>query len=371
MLSDQAASADSLFGRDTVERARRYHRPLYAALVVDLALTLGTLALLAFGAPGDALHALVDGLPWWLAAPGLAALVTVVLALVRLPLVLWRGWWRERRWGLSTQSLRGFLADRMKGTGVAATLAALMLLGLAALVRLFPSAWPAAAAVAGALLVLLLGFVAPILLEPLFNRFEPLQDEELAAELRVLADRAGTPVRDVLVADASRRTTKANAYVSGLGATRRLVLYDTLVAQSPSREVAGVVAHELGHRRERHVVKWTLIGMAGAAGSVGALWLLLGEDAGDPRKVPLVLLVLSVLELLALPPTAALSRRWERIADGFALRLTRDRDGLEGAFRRLAVANVADLDPPMLVRTLLATHPPVPERILAVRATPL
>jgi STE24 endopeptidase len=367
LLSEQSFSAESLFGREAVERGRRYHRPLYAALLVDLGLSLGTLSVLALAAPID----LLDGLPWWLEAPVLAALVSVVLALVRLPLQLWRGWWRERRWGLSTQSLRGFLADRAKGTGVAAVLSALMLLGLDALVRLFPDAWPIAAALAGALLVLLLGFVAPLVLEPMFNRFEPLRDERLAAELRALAERAGAPVRDVLVADASRRTTKANAYVSGLGATRRIVLYDTLLAQSPPGEVAGVVAHELGHRRERHVVKWTLIGMGGAAGAAAALWLVLGDGAGDPGNVPLVLLVLSALELLALPATAALSRRWERVADRFALRLTRDRDGLESAFRRIAEANVADLDPPLLVRALLATHPPIPERIAAIRATRL
>jgi STE24 endopeptidase len=334
-------------------------------------LSLGTLALLAFAAPGDVLHGLVDGLPWWLEVPVSAALVTVVLALVRLPLGLWRGWWRERRWGLSTQSLGGFLADRGKGVGVASALAALMLLGLAVLVRLLPDAWPLAAAAAGALLVLLLGFVAPLVLEPLFNRFEPLREEALAGELRALAERAGAPVRDVLVADASRRTTKANAYVSGLGATRRIVLYDTLLRQSPSEEIAGVVAHELGHRRERHVAKWTLIGMGSAAGAAAVLWLVFGDGAGDARNVADVLLVLSVLELLALPAAAALSRRWERAADRFALSLTRDRDALEAAFRRLAETNVADLDPPVLVRTLLATHPPLPERIVAARTTRL
>jgi STE24 endopeptidase len=367
LLSEQTSSAESLFGREAVARGRRYHRPLYAALVLDLAFSLGALTWLSFGAPGDALHALPDGLPWWLEAPCFAALVTVALALARLPLQLWRGWLRERRWGLSTQPLRGFLADRAKGTGVAALLAALMLLGLAVLVRLFPAAWPFAAAPAAALLVLLLGFVAPLVLEPLFNRFEPLRDEALAAELFALAERAGAPVRDVLVADASRRTTKANAYVSGLGATRRLVLYDTLLDSSPARELAAVVAHELGHRRERHLAKLTLIGMGGAAAAPGVLWLLLGNDAGDARKVPLVLLVLSVLELLALPAAAALSRRFERAADRFALRLTRDGEALESAFRRLADTNVADLDPPRLVRTLLATHPPLPERIVAAR----
>jgi STE24 endopeptidase len=371
LSGDETPATEALFPSEAVERGRRYHRPLYVALAADLALALGTLAVLAFGPPGDTLHGLVDGLPWPLETAALAVLVTVVLALVRLPLALWRGWIRERRWELSTQSLGGFLADRAKGLGVAAVLSASMLVGLAALVRLFPSAWPLAAAAAGAALVLALAFVAPVVLEPLFNRFEPLRDEELARRLRELAERAGAPVRDVLVADASRRTAKANAYVSGFGATRRLVLYDTLLDSSPPEEVAAVVAHELGHRRERHVLRATLLGMAGAAGAAVALWPILGDDAGDPRNVPLVLLVLGGLELLALPPGAAVSRRWERAADRFALRLTGDRAGLEAAFRRLAETNVADLDPPWPVRVLLATHPPLPERVRAARTTPL
>jgi Zn-dependent protease with chaperone function len=371
LLSANAAASGPLFDREQVERGRRYHRPLYAALIVDAALSLGTLALFAFGPPRDALHALLDGLPWWLETPAAAVAVTVAVALVRLPLSLWRGWARERRWGLSEQALRDFLVDRVKAVAVTAVLAATMLLGLGALVRLFPSAWPLAAAAGGAVLVLLLGFVAPVLLEPLFNRFEPLRDEALAADLRALAERAGAPVRDVLVADASRRTAKANAYVSGLGATRRLVVDDTLLARGAPRELAAVVAHELGHRRERHVALGTALAMAGVAVGVAVLWALLGERAGEPSDVALVLLILSVLELLALPPFAALSRRWERTADRFAVRLTRDREGVEAAFRRLAETNVADLDPPRLVRLLLLTHPPLPERIAAARATRL
>jgi STE24 endopeptidase len=354
-------TAETLFGAEKVERGRRYHRPLYLALPVDLALGLGTLAALAAVPwPGS--------LPWWIGGPLVAVAATVAVTLVRLPLSLWRGWARERRWGLSTQSLGGFLGDRAKGIAVGAVLAALTVLGLEALVRQVPGAWPFAAAVAGAALVLLLGFVAPVVLEPLFNRFAQLGDEELAAGLHALAERAGVPVREVLVADASRRTAKANAYVSGLGATRRLVLFDTLVDASPEVEIEAVVAHELGHRRARHVAQGTALGMAGAALGVVVLWALLGDRVGEPEDVPLVLLVLSALELLALPAGAWLSRRWERAADRFAVRLTRDPGALEAALRRLAETNVADLDPPRLVRALLLTHPPLPERIVALRA---
>ena len=160
--------------------------------------------------------------------------------------------------------------------------------------------------------MLALGFLAPLVIEPMFNRFTPLDDGELATELRALAERAQLPIKEVLVADASRRTRKANAYVSGLGPTRRLVLYDTLLAQTAPAEIGLVLAHELGHRRAHHLIKGTLLGMVGLAGFVLVLWALLRwpdlrtaigapGGAGDPRVVPFVLLLAAALEIPAAP----------------------------------------------------------------------
>ena len=163
----------------------------------------------------------------------------------------------------------------MLNCGEFVRVAASALLGLVAAARAWPHAWPLIIAMAAALLVLLLSFIAPVLLEPLFIRFTPLANSELAVILRALATRAGVPVTRVLVADASRRTRKLNAYVSGLGRTRRLVLFDTLLREADRREVELDVAHELGHRRARHVAKATLLGMLGAAVFVAALWALL------------------------------------------------------------------------------------------------
>jgi STE24 endopeptidase len=229
------------------------------------------------------------------------------------------------------------------------------------------------AAPGAALLALALSLVAPLLFERLFNRFWPLPDEELARSLRELSERAGVPVRTLLVTDASRRTTKHNAYVSGLGPTRRLVVFDTLLRDVPPGELRAVVAHELGHRRFRHVALGTLLAMAGAAAGVIVLWALLRWSPGpasgprDPRAVPLVLLALWVLELSALPFETWLSRRWERVADRFALELTRDGEAMERMHRRLALANLADLDPPRVLYALLFTHPTPAERIAAAR----
>lgn len=371
-------SSGVLFTTDEVERARRYHRPLYIALLVDTTLGLVALSLLVFTRLGSWLYALVGELPWWGRALLFPILVVGVLTLLRLPLSFWRGHVRERGWGFSTQTARGWWLDRAKGFAVAAVLTAIAVLPFVALARALPGAWPAAAAPGAALLVLALGFAAPIVLEPLFNRFRPLDDPALAGELRSLAERAGVPVREVLVADASRRTRRENAYVSGLGGTRRIVLFDNLLDQSEPRQIKLVVAHELGHRRARDVERGTLLAMAGAAAVVLVLWWLLAWPAllesigafgpGDPRVAPFLLLVVSAFELIGLPLGAALSRRWEREADRSSLELTRDPEAFEAAHRRLASANLSDLEPPRAVYALLFSHPTAPQRIAAARA---
>jgi STE24 endopeptidase len=354
------------FSHAEIERAARYHRPRYVALVADLLLSGALLVVLQWVWPGP--WHLVDGLGWAGSAAAYAGLVSLLGGLVELPLEVWRGHVRERRWGFSTQGLAGWLMDWAKGEAVSIVLTAALWTGLVGLARALPSAWPAAAAAAVALAVGFLSFVAPVVLEPIFNRFRPLADERLAGELRALADRAGVPVRDVLVADASRRTTKVNAYVSGLRGTRRVVLYDTLLDAAGEGELKLIVAHELGHRREGHVAKLTLLAMAGAALWVVVLWALLGSRIASPRELPLVLLVSLGLRLLVLAPGAALSRRWERVADRYSLDLTRDLESFERAHLELARKNLSDLVPPRLVYLLLFSHPTPPERLALGRA---
>ena len=371
-------SSRQLFTPEELERARRYHRPLYFVLLVDATLGLVALSLLAFTRVGSWLYAVVDEIPWWGRALLFPILVLGVLTVLRLPLSFWRGHVRERGWGFSTQTAGGWLLDRAKGFVVTAVLSALAVLAFVALARAVPGAWPAAAAPGAALLVLALGFAGPIVLEPLFNRFRPLGDAALAGEMRALAERAGVPVRDVLVADASRRTRRENAYVSGLGRTRRIVLFDNLLEASELRQIRLVIAHELGHRRARHIERGTLLAMAGAAAVVLVLWGLLSWPAlleaigasgpGDPRVAPFLFLVVAVFELIGLPLGAALSRRWEREADRSSLELTRDPQAFESAHRRLARANLADLEPPRAFYALLFSHPTPPERIAAARA---
>jgi STE24 endopeptidase len=352
-----------LFSPDEVARASAYHRPLYFALAADIAVSTAVTALLAFSWLGDKLFAATGG-PWWARTLLFTLLVLSVIEASRLPLAFWRGFVREHRWGFSTQRLGGWIVDQVKSLAVGAVLTGAAMVALLGSIRVFPSWWPLVAVLGACVLVLLLVFVAPLVLEPIFNRFKPLDDAELADGLRGLAQRAGVPIRDVLVADASRRTRKQNAYVSGMGSTRRVVLFDTLLGDAARPELEVVVAHELGHRRHRDVAKGTVLAMLSAAGAVLVAWPL----DPTPRRIPVLLLVWGLLELASLPFTAAFSRRLERGADRFALELTRDPEAFEAAFRRIARANLADLDPPRLVYAFVFTHPTPAERITAASA---
>jgi STE24 endopeptidase len=354
------------FSHAEVERARRYHGPLYRAFAVGLALSLGVYSLLEWSRAGDRLWGSVAGLGFAAGAAAWAALVVTVAELVRLPLAFWRGHARERRFGFSTETAAAWLLDRGKAFAIGLALATGAWTAAVALARAFPSSWPAPAAAALAFAALVLSFLGPVVLEPLFNRFRPLADAQLAGELRVLASQAGVPVRDVLVADASRRTTKVNAYVSGLGTTRRVVLFDTLLASAGEREVKLVVAHELGHRRAHDAAKLTALAMVGAGVAVLVLWAALGTLS--PRDLPLALIVLLGLEVAGMPVVAAFSRRLERAADRSSLELTRDLEAFERAHVELARRNLSELDPPRLAYLLMFTHPTPPERLALARA---
>jgi STE24 endopeptidase len=377
-MDSTLSSGGQIFDSEQVERARRYHRPAYLARVLGIAFGLLVLGSLSFGGLGDWLFGLVDGLPWWGEAVVFSALVALVGSLVATPIAFWRGYLHERSWGFSTQTLGGWVSDRSKGVAIGMALTVIPMFALIASVHLFPSWWPFVAALGGAAIVFVVTFLAPVLLEPVFNRFAPLRDDVLVEDLRQLANRAGVPVRDVLVADASRRTTKHNAYVSGIGKTRRVVVWDTLLDRGEPGEVRLVVAHELGHRRFRHVAIGTAIAMAGTALFVLGLWVLfqwdellaaIGADGpGDPRVIPFVLFAGALAELALRPFGLALSRRWERDADRFSLELTGDPEAYEATHRNLALSNLGDLDPPKAAYFFFFSHPTAPERLAAGRS---
>ncbi|MFI6152812.1 M48 family metalloprotease [Kitasatospora sp. NPDC051170] len=347
-----------------------------AARVVGLALTL----LLGLTPAGAGLVSAVGGWfggSWAAEVLGGAAALVLLGQAVRLPFAAGTRTVRAR-FGLVTQGWGGWAVDALRSLGLTLALALPLALALFALTGRSPQRWWLPAAGAAALLTVALSFLHPLLIEPVFNRFSPMPGGELRSALLALAERDGVRVRDVLVADASRRTTALNAYVSGFGATRRIVAYDTLLSTATPREVELVVAHELGHVKHRDVPVGTALGALGAAVAVALLGLLGtwhplleaagAADAADPRALPLLAALASVLGALSGPAQCAVSRRIEARADRHALELTGDAEQFVAMQRRLAVANVADVDPPRVLELLFATHPSATRRIAAARA---
>jgi STE24 endopeptidase len=354
----------------------RVHPPAYAALAVSL-LAAAVLGLTRLGGRLVTAVARPFGGGWgWQVVLGTTA-VLAVGRLVTLPLDV-RAERVLRDYGLSTQAWPGWLLDQLKGLGIAAGTTALVLLVLVALARRAPRTWWAWAAASAAVLVFLGSFVYPVVVEPAFNSFTPLAAGGLRTDLLTLARRDHVPVRDVLVADASRRTTSLNAYVSGFGSTRRVVLYDTLLRSESPRQVELVVAHELGHAKRQDVLHGTILGALGAASGSCGLYLLLQWGAlvrrsgasgpGDPRVVPLVLLLAAVATFATSPLTDLVSRHIEARADIHSLELTGDVLTFISSQQRLATADLSTLAPSALVYALFFDHPSTPQRLALARA---
>lgn len=336
----------------------------------SLAVTLVLVCALGLTRRGRSLVSRAGVGPWW--ARVVAAVLVVELAgrLLTLPFaVLQRRHFRAH--GLTRQSWEGFAADVLRGelvAVVATSLGAVVLVGCA---RRWARAWPAVAAGLVGALVLGGSYVYPYVVEPLYNSFTSLEDGPLRARILELAAEEGVPVDDVLVADASRRTTTLNAYVSGFGASRRVVVYDNLVEQVPEDQVVGIVAHELAHARHDDVLVGSVLAAAGAGFGIGLLALIVASGRvprmRDPAVVPAILALVAVGSLLASPVQNGISRRVETRADVEALVATQDAASFIDVQRRLMVRSLADPTPPAWSHFWFGSHPTGPLRVALAR----
>jgi STE24 endopeptidase len=369
------------FSAAEIARENAFHEairpPAYASLATSLALVL----LLGLTPLGARIVDVVGGRPTrshrWLRPIVFGALVVTLLPrLATLPCDV-RAEVVLRRYDLSTQTWGSWTVDQLKGFGITAGVIVLALVILLALVRRSPGWWWAPAGAIAAVLVVIASYVYPVLIEPVFNNFKPMEPGPLKSSLLRLAEEDGLPVKDVLVADASRRTNLLNAYVSGFGSTRRIVVYDTTLREMSAEEIRLITAHELGHVKNNDVLHGTLVGALGMAFGVCVLYLVLtmprlqrraGISAlADPRSIAVILAVAVVLTQLSGPVQMLISRRIEARADVHALDLAGDPAGQIAMQHRLAVANLADLDPNPIVYGLFASHPTPPERIALAR----
>ncbi len=301
--------------------------------------------------------------------------VSAVGVLATLPFDLWRAK-TARDYDIVVQGWDAYVIDRFIAFGftVGGSLLGLgIFFALARRVR----HWWAPGAVLAVGLVFAGSFVYPVVVEPAFNNFRDLPAGEVRTDLLNLAASDGITVSDVLVADESKRSTRLNAYVSGIGSSRRIVVYDTTLAKLPPAQIRSIVAHELGHVKNQDVLRGTAAAALGAAAGVCLVYLMLSsrrlrraagvEDPTHPHALALLLAVVALLSTVTSPVTLMVSRKVEARADVHALTLTRDPATLIAMQQRLSTNNLADLDAPGIVKWLLSTHPSGPERIAAAR----
>lgn len=362
---DPAASAAAASFRDG-------QRNLF---LIGFAIELAALGALALGRPRIARRALDRlGRRPILGAAAAAAGISVLLTLLALPTGL-IGHERSVDIGLSTQELGSWFADRAKGAAIAAVLAAIGGMILIGLQRRLPRLWWLAGTGIVIAYAVVSTWLAPVVLAPLFNDFDELPPGPARTAVLDLADRSGVEVGHVYVVDASRRSTGVNAYVDGIGSSRRVVLYDNLVDRAEEPVLRAVVAHELGHVAHDDLGRGLLfaaivapLGMLLVAVAGGALARRGGTGPGLPAAIPAYALLITVVTFGLNLAGNQLSREVEASADAFALQLTEDPRGFIELQQRLVADNHSDPDPSGAVDALLRTHPTAVRRIGAALA---
>ncbi len=362
-------------------RAIRYNRTrewltlvgmIWSAAISIVALATGFSAWLRNRATAIAPQKLGPAMPYTLAA-------TLLATLASAPLSYYSGYLVEHQYNLSNQTRRGWLIEQLKGVGLSIALELPLIQGVYWIIARYPRRWWAIFSALTVPLTVVLANLAPIVIMPLFNKFEPLADRALAERIKALAAAQGVTISEVLQIDMSKQTRKANAFFTGLGNTKRIVLGDTLLREFTPEEVEIVIAHELGHQVHGDI--WKMIGL-GALSTTLTTWALqrllpplntrfgrrFGLDqrrgAADVAALPLLTLILSGVSLVLTPVQNAISRILiEREADRYALDLLHNRAAFISAMEKLGRMNLADPDPPALVKYLLYSHPTLRERI--------
>ncbi|HSB67276.1 MAG TPA: M48 family metallopeptidase [Anaerolineales bacterium] len=356
-------------------RAKQYSRINRRLMLVDMIVSgLYMLAWLVFGWSKELKEWLLSftSNPWLL-LPAYLLVIGGILFLINLPLSYYQGFILPHRFELSTQNLKGWIIDQVKGILLGGVFGLIVLEIIYAVLRATPELWWLWAALILLIFNVILVNLAPVILMPLFNKYVPLGEEhaDLAGRLMDLAQRSGTYVRGVFKFDMSRRTKQANAGLTGLGNTRRIVIGDTLLNEFTPDEIETVMAHELGHQVNKDIPLGivfgsltTLVGLYLA--SVGLEWGVktLGyTGAADIAAFPLLLIVLGLYGLVTMPIENGFSRWREHKADVYALQLTHKGQAFASALRRLANQNLSDADPEAWVEWLLYSHPALGKRI--------
>lgn len=320
--------------------------------------------------------ALQTGPGWWGAFALFNAVFWAGYTLLTLPLGYWGGHRLERRYGLSKQTTGGWLVDALKGLVVSVVVSFPLLAGLYGLLAAAPETWWLWAWGGFAIVTLVAIVLVPVVVMPLFHKFTPLDDEALVARLNRMAERAGSKVQGVFRWGLGEKSTQANAALTGFGATRRILISDTMLDGYTPDEIEAVLAHELGHQVNADIGRFWLLNLALGAAAFYAAHRALGHFAAtggfkglsDFATLPLLLLTVSAVSLVVLPLVNGYSRRREHAADAFAIAIANRPEALATALVKLAGQNLSDPYPPAWLEWLLYSHPALGRRVAAIQA---
>jgi STE24 endopeptidase len=376
-LTDLVQDTDSPEAQTPDERAeaRRYSRIGLRCTLADMAIDLVYLGLMAFvfARPVDTwltLFAALSGERSMLRLLALLGIVMLLHILVSLPLSFYSGYVVEHQFALSKQTIRRWLRNWALSNVLAIALGAALNIGLFWIIWHTGEYWWLIAAAAFFVVSVVLGQLAPVLIVPLFYKVEPIENADLDARMRRLAEGTGISIAGVYRLGLSADTVKANAMLAGLGRTRRVLMGDTLLEEFSPDEIDVIFAHELGHHVHRHIPKMIA---AGVVISLFSFWLLdrvIVSWAGVPTAadaptsaLPLVMFTLTAFMMLIAPLQNAISRHYERQCDRYALVRTKNASSYRSAFLKLARLNKADMEPNPIEVFLLHSHPPIAERL--------
>jgi STE24 endopeptidase len=361
------------------DKATRYHRLRRRASMLGTLGGAALLVLLVVSGASDALRGVAASLAggWFVGTVFLYVVLLFVAAeLIELPLAYYLGVTLERRYGLSTQTMRSWWADHLKAAGIGLAFVVCGAAIVSALIRSTPDRWWIVAAVAFSVVMVGLAQIAPVVLLPIFYEFTPLDRPALRDRLLALAARAGAQVLGVFEWRLGDKTRKANAALTGIGRTRRILLSDTLLAEHSDDEIEVILAHELAHHVHHDIWRGIALETAlmtlgfyladqGLAWTVGRFGIV---AKWDPAALPILALSGGAVSLALMPVANALSRAHERRADRYALEMTNNAPAFISAMKRLSAQNLAEEQPSRVVEILFYTHPPIGARLQAARS---
>ncbi|WP_286724651.1 M48 family metallopeptidase [Pelotomaculum sp. PtaB.Bin117] len=299
-------------------------------------------------------------------------IIWLSLQLLNIPFTLYSGYFWQHQWGFSTQTLGAWWVDYCKSAGLDLFLSTAGVVLLFGAINRWPGTWWLAGAAIVSLWLVIQTFFWPVVIAPLFNRFTPSNDPTVLSMVHELSEKARLPVGQVLIMDASRRTTKANAYFTGLGQTKRIVLYDTLLADYPPDQVKAVVAHEMAHWSRGHIIRGLALGVLGNIFFWGLLFVLLRTSVTQftrypPHVLALILLFFLLASFAGNPLQNYFSRGMEVEADHVAVSLTGDVPAALRLQVDLAARNLSDVAPPAFIHWFSYSHPSALNRIKKIK----